>query len=80
MCYSVVCDNCGIDSSEGMEHIGWSDKEAAIDIALDSDFLIEDDKQYCSNCYSYGDNDELIINLSRKNKFTHQYKNKKDEI
>lgn len=59
--YTVICDNCGVDSNKGSEYIGWNDKGFAVDCALDDDWHKEDDKHYCKDCYSFDDEDNLII-------------------
>jgi hypothetical protein len=37
--YTVICDNCGKDSNGGSEISGWDNKDYAIDVAMDSDFI-----------------------------------------
>ena len=60
--YTVICDRCGKDSNSGEEHCGWSDKDIAFDIAVDyADFIEIDRKHYCSNCYFYDDDDNIIV-------------------
>jgi hypothetical protein len=59
--YSVVCDNCGIDVNENSEYAAWSDKSHAEDIALESDWLKQEDKHYCQDCFSYDDEENVII-------------------
>lgn len=59
--YTVVCDNCGKDVNEGAEYSCWNDKRYAQDIAMEADWLSEGDKHYCQDCFSYDDEDNLII-------------------
>ncbi len=59
--YTVVCDNCGKDHNKNEEIAAWNDKNYAQECAMNSNWLKEEDKHYCTDCYSYGDNDELII-------------------
>lgn len=59
--YTVICDNCGKDVCEGSGYACWDDKGYVKDIAIDSGWIKHEDKHYCSNCYEYDDNDELII-------------------
>jgi hypothetical protein len=64
--YTVVCDNCGKDANEGAEYSCWNDKQYAQDSAMEDDWLTEEDKHYCPDCFSYGDEDELIIKTITK--------------
>ena len=63
--YTVVCDNCGADSNEGGEYSCWTEKSVAEDMAMDSDWIKEGSNHYCPDCYTYDDNDKLVINLNR---------------
>lgn len=64
--YAVKCDNCGvIHKTDDIEY--WESAESAWGWADPSGWaLINDDTQYCPDCYSYGDDDELIIDLTRR--------------
>jgi hypothetical protein len=59
--FTVICDNCGKDSSDGSDYSGWSDKDYAVEQAEESGFQTVDDKHYCIDCWEYNDDDELII-------------------
>lgn len=59
--YTVICDNCGVDSNEDSEYSCWNDKDTAWDTASEQDWIKENGKHYFTNCYSYDDNDNLII-------------------
>ena len=59
--YTVICDNCGKDSNGGSEISGWDNKDYAIDVAMDSDFIEHEDKHICDTCYYYDDDDNLVI-------------------
>ena len=65
--YTVICDNCGKDCNKDQEYSCWSDKTFAQDCAMESDWLKEGDEHYCTECYSYNDEDELVIDKSRTN-------------
>ena len=67
--YTVICDNCGIDSNEGQEYSCWGESSHAVDCALDSDWHEHEGKHYCDYCFSWGDEDEVIISEDRKGKF-----------
>jgi len=60
--YTIICDNCGKDVNEGEEYAAWNDEGFAQDIAMEADWIKEDDKHYCTDCYEYDDDDNLIIN------------------
>lgn len=59
--YTVICDNCGKDSNEGTEYSCWVDESQAEEVATNSDWLKEEDKHYCPDCYFYDDGDNLIL-------------------
>jgi len=70
-CYTLICDNCGIDLNENSEVSCWTDKLVNYDIAEDSNWITEEDKYYCPDCYKYYDDEsyKIIIDVSRKNKY-----------
>ena len=59
--YTVICDNCGVDHNEGGEYSGWSDSGYAEDCARESDWHCEDGKHYCDKCWSWDDDDNLVL-------------------
>lgn len=63
--FTVVCDNCQKDIGSTQEYSCWDDSDFAIENAMNSDWIAEYGKHYCTECYSYDDNDALIINSSR---------------
>ncbi len=64
--FTVVCDNCGKDCNENQEYSCWNDKMHARDIAMESDWEISGDTHYCPLCWSHDDNDNIVIDESRK--------------
>lgn len=64
--YTVVCDNCGVDVNEGQEYSCWNDKGYAQEIAMESEWIKEGGEHYCPKCYTYDDEDNLIINQPTK--------------
>jgi hypothetical protein len=64
--YTVICDCCGKDVNKDAEYSCWSDEEFAEDIAMESDWLKEEDKHYCPDCFSYDDEDNLVIKSTNK--------------
>lgn len=61
--YTVICDCCGADSSEDSEYSAWNDKDFALDCAKEDNWIEHEEKHYCSNCYHYDDDDNLIIKI-----------------
>ena len=66
--FTVVCDNCGSDANEGEEYSCWNDKGYAIDTAMELDWIEEDDKHYCPKCFTYDDDDNLVILQGRNDR------------
>ena len=64
--FTVRCDNCGKLSGDDAEYSCWNDESTALDMASESDWIIEDDKHYCPDCYSYNDEDELTLKTISK--------------
>jgi hypothetical protein len=65
--YGVECDACG-KLFEGYEYSFWSDENYALENATDSEWIKDDKKHYCPDCYSYDDNDNLIIKTKEEKK------------
>jgi hypothetical protein len=63
--YTVICDNCGVDSNENAEYACWDDKSYAEKSAMEDTWIKENHKHYCKDCWEYNDDDEIVI----KNKF-----------
>ena len=59
--YTVVCDNCGKDVNKDAEYSAWNDKNYAGEVAMESDWIKENDKHYCPDCFTYDDDDNLLI-------------------
>ena len=59
--FTVICDNCGKDCFENQEYSCWGDELYAEDIAIEAGYLKEDDEHYCQDCFSYDENDKLVI-------------------
>ncbi len=64
--YTVVCDCCGHSADEGGDYSAWAQKEGAEAVADDSGWLNEGDKHYCEMCFSYDDEDNLVIKQTDK--------------
>jgi hypothetical protein len=59
--YTIVCDGCGCDVNEDSGYGGWNDDGYVEEIRQEAGWEKVEDKHYCTNCYEYNDNDELII-------------------
>lgn len=59
--YTVVCDNCGKDNGCDSDFSCWNDESAAWEQASECGWTKEKDKHYCQDCWSYDDNDNVII-------------------
>lgn len=57
--YDIICDNCGKSLTDNLEWM-FVDLESAMMVAIESDWHIEK-KHYCPDCFSFGDDDELVI-------------------
>ena len=63
--FTVICDNCKESADEGSDYCAWNDENNAKEVAMNSGFINDNGNDYCVNCYSYNDEDELIINTER---------------
>lgn len=58
---TVVCDNCKKSADEDTEYYCWNDDSYAKEIAKESGYIEHENFNYCLKCYSYDDNDNLIL-------------------
>ena len=59
--YTVICDGCGKDSNENNYSSVWDCKIYAQDIAEKEGWIFENNENYCTDCFEYDDEDNLII-------------------
>jgi len=66
--FTIKCDNCGkLFEDEHMGYCAWGAESDAWEIASESGWITEDfDTHYCPNCYSYDDNDNLVLKEVKK--------------
>ncbi|HRD42178.1 MAG TPA: hypothetical protein PLN30_00430 [Ferruginibacter sp.] len=64
--FTVVCDNCAVDIATDQEYSCWSTANYAEENAIESDWLKEGDKHYCTNCFSYDGDDRLVLKTIKK--------------
>jgi hypothetical protein len=72
--YSGKCDNCGYKIElGGGEYFAYGEDDTVREEMASSDWHIDEgkkgepEKHYCPDCWSWGDDDELLIKESRKN-------------
>lgn len=64
--YTVICDNCNKSADENTDYSCWNDSGYAEEVAQEANFIKENNKHYCNNCYEYDEDDNLIINLNHE--------------
>lgn len=65
--YTIVCDGCGCDVNEDSGYAGWNDEEYVDDIRQEAGWEKVDDKHYCTDCFEYDDDDQLVIFEKKEN-------------
>lgn len=60
--YWLLCDRCGVKSTEGQEYVAWQEQDQALDMAREADWLLtEDGRHYCPDCTTFdGEKDEWV--------------------
>lgn len=64
-CFAISCDNCHDVYENNSGYSLFADEQATNEELNDDEWLTQGEKHYCPLCYSYNDNDELIINKER---------------
>lgn len=60
--FTVICDRCGADALAESEYSCWESEDVAIDDAVDNwDYQIIDGKHFCPECWTWSDDEEIII-------------------
>ena len=59
--YTVICDNCGVDIGKDDEYSCWGEHWQAIDNAMNAGWHEQDGKHYCTDCYSFDNDINLIL-------------------
>ena len=60
--FAMVCDNCGKQhEDEDAGFIAWSDEVGARESACESGWYEDDGNYYCPYCYSFDDDDNLVL-------------------
>lgn len=60
--YAIQCDNCKEIFQDGEGFSYWSSVGKAEENAMESECHKELGRHYCSKCYSFDSNDNLVIN------------------
>lgn len=58
--YAVKCNRCKKMHDDG-EHSFWSDESSAVEMSMNSDWIDQDNKHYCPNCYETTENDLDVV-------------------
>ena len=74
-CYTLLCDNCGADLNEDSDYSGYNDEDYNYEVADQEDWIEKDGEWFCSNCCTFDDNGEPIIDESRKDKYRKEVNN-----
>jgi hypothetical protein len=68
--YTVQCNNCKTTSGVDSEFSCRNDDSYAEDEAMESDWeRVDGEHHYCPDCFSYDDEDNLVLDLERKDKY-----------
>ena len=62
--YRCICDNC--KTQWGDDVIAYADPVITWDAAQDSGWIEHEGKHYCGGCWTYDDNDNIVINQQEK--------------
>jgi len=64
--FTIVCDNCKKDLCSGHEYSAWGHAGYVEEMADEDNWHKEDDKHYCPDCYSWDDDDNLVLKMIEK--------------
>jgi hypothetical protein len=64
--FTIICDGCGKDVFDGTEYSGFDYEPYVVDVAIEGNWHVEDGEHYCTDCYEYDDEDNLIIKGGNK--------------
>ena len=62
--YRVECDGCGKGNDANSTFFAWADEEAALFEAAESEWLVNDDGQWCPDCYIWTDEKDSYVPIS----------------
>ena len=64
--YTIECDNCNSSLGDRSDYCAWTDEITAYDEADRQEWHFGDGKDYCPDCYTYDDDDNLIIKTKKQ--------------
>ena len=59
--FTVKCDNCGKLSGDDSDFSCWNDESTALDKAHSAGWITNKGLHYCSKCWSYDDDDNIVL-------------------
>ena len=59
--YGVKCNRCKEDFLDYNDHSFWIDENSAVEQAIESEWIEENNKHYCPNCYDYNEEEDKNI-------------------
>lgn len=59
--YGVKCNRCKEDFQDYNDHSFWIDENSAIEQAIESEWIEENNKHFCPNCYDYNEEEDKNI-------------------
>lgn len=64
--YAGKCDNCGKEANLMGEYAALVDKETVLEDLIMSDYHVDGDKHYCPDCWSFDDEDNIVLKPVKK--------------
>ena len=65
--YTVECDNCKSVRGEGCEYSCWNDENYAVEEATDNEWIEDNGKHYCPDCYTLDSDDNIVLKINDEN-------------
>ena len=59
--FKVLCDGCGVDSTEDLDYWAFFEKDQALYEATEQNWEKVWEKIYCTDCWKYDDENEIVI-------------------
>jgi len=66
--FTVKCDNCGKLSGDDADYSCWNDESTALDTASEAGWINHKENDYCPECWSYDEDDEIVLKINSFNK------------
>lgn len=68
--YTIICDGCGADISNGDEFAGWSDPDIVMEYHEGKDWIEQEGDHYCPLCWEWDSEEENKVPTNAK--FAHE--------